>query len=232
MTIISTVMWEDIIITCRVRIIRRLLKFALIIVSIDIFKLLQASMIRMLLTKNKFIFCDFITFVFIRIFALRSSTKWIFMMNLIKWFESFDSFFFMKHDITAYSLMLCIEFSIPRIEIDLFNCLITRSDILSWSIFRFSQVIEQSKSRQFFKSMTFLINLMNALTYWLFRNAYSSSVSDLTEDSMTSFAIFIELNEVFLVLFWWIAKLVQHSSHKCLKSLLRDAKIILHWKHE
>ena len=76
------------------------------------------------------------------------------------------------------------------------------------------------------------MKLINALTYWLFQNAYSSSVNDLAENSMTSFVIFVELNEIFFVFSWWVAKLVQHSSRKCLKNLLRDAKIVSHQKHE
>ena len=136
-------------ITCRVRIVRRLLKFNLIIVSIDIRKFLQALIIKVLSTKSRFIFCDFITSMSIKMFVLKSSIKWIFMMNLIKWFESFDNFFFMKQDITTYSLMLCIELLISRTKIDLFKCLIIKFDIRSWNIFRFSQVIEQSNRNNF-----------------------------------------------------------------------------------
>ena len=151
--------------TCRVHIVRRLLKFNLIIVSIDIRKFLQASIIKMLSTKNKFIFYDFITSMSIRMFILKSSIKWIFMINLIKWFKSSDNFFFMKQNITTYSLMLCIKLFISRIKIDLFKCLTIKFDIRLWNIFWFSQVIGQSKSKQFFKLITFLMKFINVLTY-------------------------------------------------------------------
>ena len=54
------------IIICRVRIVRQLLKFDLIIILINIRKFLQASIIKMLSTKNKLIFYDFIILISIK----------------------------------------------------------------------------------------------------------------------------------------------------------------------
>ena len=165
MIVISIVKWKNMIITCRACTVRRLLKFNLIIVSIDIRKFLQISIIKMLSTKSKFIFYDFIISVSMKMFVLKSSIKWIFMINLIKWFELFDNFSFMKQNITTYSLILCIKLFISRTKINLFKCLIIKPDIRFWSIFRFSQVIGQSKLKQLFKSITFSMKLVNILTY-------------------------------------------------------------------